>query len=103
MLHGAGGRAERRWRKRGGVMLGPEDRARPERYRRANHRTEVLRVLDLVEREDNGAGIAHLGRDGIERDDGEVGRVRRGSLVASSLAEPIEIRPRDTLDRGSAI
>lgn len=87
------------------MVLGPEDGRGAERDRRADHRAEVLRIFDLVERHDHvrivGRGV--YGTDQVvDREDGEIGGVGERALMAASLRRPIQLSSRDSIDVGDA-
>jgi len=76
-------------------MFGPNNRGRAHSDRRANDSPEVLRVLDLVERDDEGLlvqGEVFNAPDAQAR-----GKCNR-PLVANAVRETVEVRARDTFD-----
>src|SRR5262249_51662760 len=83
-------------------MFRPQDSARAKGNGRADHRAEVLRVLDLVECNDHRVRC-EISREIIDRDDRQIWRERDRALVTGTLRKAIELAPWDVSDRCSTI
>src|SRR4051812_17163804 len=83
-------------------MLGPDDRGRAERDCRPDHGAEVLRVLDLVEGDEQRIA-REVAREIVDADDDQVGRISDRPLMTSAFRRAIELAARDLGDRRAAI
>src|SRR5260370_1729461 len=81
-------------------MLGPDDRDCAHCNRRASHSAEVLRILDLIERDDQGSLAEHEVSDGRNV---QLRRKRNRPLMADTTSEAVEVGARDTLDRRAMV
>ena len=84
----------------GGPTLGQEDALRAERGRRPDHRAEVARVGDPVQRDQQRRGLLQRGGDQVvERLVGERRHLQADALVQHAAGHPVQLGPADLQDR----
>src|SRR5690606_27169574 len=97
VLDGASGGAAHHARDAGAPPRGEDDAVGAERDGAADDGAEVVRIGDLVERDEERA-LGRAGEELLQREVGELGRERDHPLVAESLGELVELLTAHELD-----